>query len=293
MTNPTPPVSMLMHGSAGAGAVIPDDGWMTTTHLSFGRTGTGEPLLLLHGFGSTSADFTALIPELSAHFEVLTVDLPGHGDSPMIADRPSVAAITAAIENDLDTLGLPRVHILGNSLGGRIAIELARRGRALSVVSISPSGLGLPAERVHQGLLMVTSRLINQMRRPWLTDLSASPAGRALLLAGMRALPWRASREEALTMKGGFAEQRGFWPTLWNAIMIDVPTGLRDIDCPVVVAQGAMDVVGSGQTPRYTPLIPTARFVLLPVAGHAPHSDAPHTIVGMVRRTAAETAAAA
>lgn len=48
--------------------------------------------------------------------------------------------------------------------------------------------------------------------------------------------------------------------------MIDVPTGLGDIQCPVIVAQGAFDVVGSGQAPRYTPLIRNARFVLLPVA---------------------------
>jgi hypothetical protein len=50
--------------------------------------------------------------------------------------------------------------------------------------------------------------------------------------------------------EGGFAEQTGFWATLWNAIMIDVPTGLDRIDCPVIVAQGAFDVIGSGQTPR-------------------------------------------
>lgn len=201
-----------------------------------------------------------------------------------------MAALTDAVVADLDAHGLGRVHVLGNSLGGRVAIELARRHRALSVVAISPSGLGVPLERAHQGALMITARMINGLRYPWLDELSRTPAGRSVLLAGMRAMPWQASPAEALTMKGGFADQTGFWSTLWNAIMIDVPTGLDQIDCPVIVAQGTMDIVGSGQTPRYTPLIPGAHFTLLPAAGHAPQSDAPQTIIGLVHAAADRTA---
>ncbi len=164
---------------------------------------------------------------------------------------------------------------------------LACRHRALSVVSISPCGLGAPLERAHQGTLMITARMINRVRYPWLEELARTPAGRSLLVAGMRAMPWQASPAEALTMKGGFADQTGFWSTLWNAIMLDVPTGLDRVDCPVIVAQGAMDVIGSGQTPRFTPLIPGARFTLLPASGHAPQSDAPQTIIDLVRTAAA------
>ena len=259
---------------------------MAQPQLSYDRVGTGEPLLLLHGFGSTRADFTALVTDLAANFDVLSIDLPGHGASPMILGRPTVAALTDAIVADLDAHGLDRVHVLGNSLGGRLAIELARRHRALSIVSISPCGLGAPLERIHQGALMITARMLNRARRPWIDELSRTPAGRTALLAGMRSMPWQASPAEALTVKGGFADQTGFWSTLWNAIMIDVPTGLDKIDCPVIVAQGAMDIIGSGQTPRYTPLIPGARFTLLPGAGHAPQSDTPHTIIDLVRRAA-------
>jgi pimeloyl-ACP methyl ester carboxylesterase len=259
---------------------------VNTPFLGYDRAGSGEPLLLLHGFGTTRRDFAALAPELAQDFDVVSMNLPGHGTSPMIAGVPSVAALTDAVAADLDAHGLGRVHVLGNSLGGRVAIELARRGRTRSVVSISPSGLGLPAERAHQGTLMVISRLLNQTRRPWIDELSRTPAGRSMLLAGMRALPWQATPSEARAVRGGFAEQSGFWSTLWHAIMIDVPTGLGDIDCPVIVAQGAFDLVGSGQTPRYTPLIRDARFVLLPVAGHAPQSDTPQTIIDLVRRAA-------
>src|SRR6478752_2163031 len=115
--------------------------------LGYDRVGSGEPLVLLHGFGSTRDDFAALVPDLARDFDVLSIDLPGHGDSPMIQDRPSVAALTDAVATDLDAHGLDGVQVLGNSLGGRIAIELACRHRALSVVSISPCGLGAPVER--------------------------------------------------------------------------------------------------------------------------------------------------
>ncbi|MGS0684907.1 alpha/beta fold hydrolase [Nakamurella sp. GG22] len=260
---------------------------MSRPILGYDRYGAGEPLVLLHGFGSTRDDFAALVGDLAEDFEVLAIDLPGHGSSPMIAERPSVAALTDAVEADLDAHGLGRVHVLGNSLGGRVAIELARRDRALSVVAISPSGLGVPLERAHQGAMMITSRMINRARYPWLEVLARSPAGRSALLAGMRALPWQASPAEALTMKSGFADQTGFWTTLWNAIVVDVPTGLHRISCPVIVAQGVLDVVSSGQTPRYTPLIPGARFVLLPGAGHAPQSDTPQTILELVGSAAA------
>jgi len=255
---------------------------MSNPVLDYDRVGSGEPLVLLHGFGSTRDDFAALTPDLARDFEVYSIDLPGHGNSPMITGRPSVAALTDAVEADLDAHGLGRVNILGNSLGARVGVELACRHRALSVVAISPCGLGTPLERSHQGTLMITARMMNRVRYPWLDGLSRTPAGRSALLAGMRAKPWQASPAEALTMKSGFAEQTGFWSTLWNAIMLDVPTGLDRIDCPVIVAQGAFDVIGSGQTPRFTPLIPGSRFTLLPAAGHAPHSDAPQTIIDLV-----------
>jgi pimeloyl-ACP methyl ester carboxylesterase len=255
--------------------------------LASDRAGRGEPLLLLHGIGSTRDDFSALLPPLAEHFDVLALDLPGHGGSPVGTWPPTVAALTDAVEADLDARGLGRVHILGNSLGARIGIELAVRHRARSVVALSPSGLGLPAERLHQGVLMATARTLTRTLRPLLGTLARTPAGRTALLAGMRARPWEASESEALAMRGGFADSTGFWSMLWWAVLQDVPTDLHRIDVPVLLAQGSVDVVGAGQTPRYLALIPGSRFRLLPAAGHAPQSDAADAILDLVRETSA------
>jgi pimeloyl-ACP methyl ester carboxylesterase len=253
--------------------------------LASDRAGRGEPLLLLHGIGSTRDDFSALLPPLAEHFDVLALDLPGHGGSPVGTWPPTVAALTDAVEADLDARGLGRVHILGNSLGARIGIELAVRHRARSVVALSPSGLGLPTERLHQGVLMATARTLTRTLRPLLGTLARTPAGRTALLAGMRARPWEASESEALAMRGGFADSTCFWSMLWWAVLQDVPTDLHRIDVPVLLAQGSVDVVGAGQTPRYLALIPGSRFRLLPAAGHAPQSDAADAILDLVRET--------
>jgi len=250
--------------------------------LSWLRSGDGEPLLVLHGLGSTRDDFAVLAPRLAQEYEVLSVDLPGHGESPPLVARPTVAALTDVVERDLDRFGYERVHVLGNSLGGRIALELARRHRARSVVALAPSGMGLPPERVYQSLALSGARVSLRRMRALIDPLSNSRPGRALLLAGLRAKPARASAAEARAVRGGFAESTGFWRMLLWAVLADVPAGLSEVDCPVVLAQGSRDLLSGGQTPRYLLLVPGSTFHPLLRAGHAPQSDTPDVIIELV-----------
>jgi pimeloyl-ACP methyl ester carboxylesterase len=257
--------------------------------LSFTRSGSGRPLLLLHGMGSSRRDFAAVLPELSARFDVLNVDLPGIGKSTHLAKRPTIAAITDAVESTLDQQGVGRVHVLGNSLGARIALELARRGRALSVVAIAPSGMNVPQERVVQGIGMGMARIVMRTAQPVIASVSRSAVGRAALLAPLKARPWSTSREEAVGAREGFADSRDYWRTLVWALLLDVPRDLDRIDCPVTLVQGVADWVASGQTVRYLPMIPGSRFTPLLWAGHAPQSDRPRTIVRLVEEAAGLT----
>jgi pimeloyl-ACP methyl ester carboxylesterase len=264
-----------------------------TLQLFWDRAGSGEPLLLLHGIGSTHDDFVALRPRLEAEYRVLAPDLPGHGRSAALPHRPTIAAIADAIEADLDELGTRRVHVLGNSIGARVALELAARGRARSVVAISPSGLNTPAERLHQAALMSGHRLILRRLRSVVPVAARTALGRSVLLAGLRSAPWLSSEPEALALREGFAEADAFWQMLWWGIVADVPSGLDRIDCPVVLAQGTADLVAVGQTPRYLAAVPGARFVPLPLAGHAPQSDTPSLILRLVHQAIAAASPAA
>jgi pimeloyl-ACP methyl ester carboxylesterase len=263
-----------------------------TAPLSFTQSGAGEPLLLLHGWGASRRDFSAVLPALTERFDVLNMDLPGAGRSPHLPERPTVAAIADAVERTLDGADVGRVHVLGNSLGARVAIELARRGRARSVVSIAPSGLNVWPERVFQGTGMAVARLVGRTVSPLIGPLSRSAVGRTALMLPLKARPWATSEEEGLGLREGFADSRDYWRMLLWGLLLDVPRGLGHIDCPVLLVQGTADWIAMGQTVRYLPLVPRSRFRPLLAAGHAPQSDRPGTIVELVERTAREAGAA-
>src|SRR5947199_6284596 len=112
--------------------------------LAFDRTGDGDPLLLLHGTGSSRGVWKPVVPLLAREREVIVLDLPGHGDSPEIARiARTPIGYAPVVAETLDRLGLGSVDVAGNSMGGWTALELAKLGRARSVVALGPAGLWL------------------------------------------------------------------------------------------------------------------------------------------------------
>ena len=114
--------------------------------LAHSRTGTGPPLVLLHGIGLDRATWDPVVPILAREREVIAVDLPGFGESPVArrarprsrrSPRPSRSSASSARTWP------------GNSLGGGIALELGRRGWARSVCAISPIGFAAGRERAY------------------------------------------------------------------------------------------------------------------------------------------------
>jgi pimeloyl-ACP methyl ester carboxylesterase len=271
---------------AGVDALAPvtDNGLLPST-----RRGSGDTLLLLHGLGSTRDDFDRILPSLAMTYDVVAVDLPGQGEAPGTDRHPRIGVLADALEADLDARGLARVHILGNSLGGRLALELGRRHRARSVVAIAPSGLSVVPERMYQLAGMVIMASAVRVARPVLPAASTRRAARSVFEAGLRLRPWRTTKCEFDAFVAGFGSEH-FWRLLWWAIATDVPTRLGEIDCPVLLVQGAGDWVAAGQTVRFLPCIADARFRLLPFAGHAAHGDLPGHVVDLVHETVARAA---
>jgi pimeloyl-ACP methyl ester carboxylesterase len=255
--------------------------------LAVTRSGTGPPLLLLHGIGSARQDWTSLLPHLTPDFDVLAVDLPGHGESAPVAGRPTVGALTDALETELDARGLQTVHVYGNSLGGRLALELARRGRARSVVAVAPSGTSVLPERLYQLTGLAAARLTARALRPALPAIARHRVPRSLLMTGLRAQPWKATDRELLALRQGFGSSPDFWSQLLWALLLDVPLGVRELDCPVTFAQGLFDPVAPMQTPRFAAYVRGSTLALLRSSGHAPHSDQPELLARLVRETAA------
>jgi pimeloyl-ACP methyl ester carboxylesterase len=248
------------------------------------RSGAGPPLLLLHGIGATHHDFDRVCGPLSERFDVLSVDLPGHGRSPRLGQTPTVAALTDELESHLDDCGVETAHVLGNSLGGRLALELAARGRARSVTAIAPFGPATPVERIAQGTVLATAGIVMMGLRPVSSRLARRWWGRSVLLAGVRMRPWAASPVEAASFAWATGS-RGYWQTL-VANAADVPFDVVAIRCPVALAQGVGDWISGAQTVRYQALVPGATMTWLTGAGHVAQSDAPDSVVELVCATA-------
>lgn len=106
------------------------------------EAGSGKPLVMLHGLGATKVEFLPSVPALAPHFRTIAIDLPGFGDS----DKPFPAAYDARffarwVAATLDALGLDRTHLLGHSMGGRVALEVGMRhtDRIERLVLMTPS----------------------------------------------------------------------------------------------------------------------------------------------------------
>jgi pyruvate dehydrogenase E2 component (dihydrolipoamide acetyltransferase) len=106
--------------------------------------GSGPDCLLLHGFGSDRLSWIGNVPALEPAVTVHVVDLPGHGDSRADVGSGSPAALTDWVEAAIETQGIRRLHLVGHSLGGGVALLLARRRPDLvhSLTLIAPAGLG-------------------------------------------------------------------------------------------------------------------------------------------------------
>src|SRR5215210_4949984 len=106
------------------------------------RAGEGETLVLVHGFTATWKCWKPVLADLVPRFDVFAPTLHGHDGGPAVPDGPAHTIGEAAnhLETLLDEQGIETAHFAGNSMGGALSLELAKRGRARSVVAISPGG---------------------------------------------------------------------------------------------------------------------------------------------------------
>jgi pimeloyl-ACP methyl ester carboxylesterase len=248
------------------------------------RAGAGPPLLLIHGLGLTWRCWKPVLPGLERAHEVVAVDLPGFGAAPGLdGTPPTIDALCDRVEADLDREGLDAVHVAGNSLGGWVALELARRGRGRSVVAFAPAGLELPPERAYVISLNETMRLRAKAAAPVADLVAARPVSRTALLGPMRSRPWRVPREDAAAEIRDFAHSPGFQATLRCTIAARAATGLRDVTVPARVCSGTRDVMlGAFTAPRFAAAIPQADLWPLPGCGHVPMVDDPARVVAAI-----------
>ena len=158
--------------------------------LHYERLGTGQPLLMVHGLGANLRTWDPLLAALRGSRELILVDLPGHGKSSPLAGRQTIDAYADALASFVQSQGLETADLVGSSVGGRLVLELARRGIGRHCLAIDPGGFWYGWEtRWFHWTLAASIRLV-RLLRPFHTGLSRHAFTRTLLLAQLSARPW-------------------------------------------------------------------------------------------------------
>lgn len=261
--------------------------------INYHREGEGPPLVLLHGVGHHWQAWRAVIALLACDFDVIACDSPGFGRSaPLPASvEPTILAYVDAFEWFFAELGLERPHVAGNSMGGAIALELARHRAIRSVSAFSPAGFWTPAELRFCQLSLRALVRIPQAVRPAIEALARTRPGRVALFSQSFGYPARLPAAEAVaTLRDAWAS-----PALSGALdafrhyRFGAPQQLRST--PVTIAWGNRDFLLPYrlQAPRARAMLPWATHVTLG-AGHVPFFDDPAAIAQVIRASARSAA---
>jgi len=246
--------------------------------LAYVRRGSGPPLVLIHGIGSQWQMWQPVLDRVSREREVVALDLPGFGDSDEHRARPTVEALASAVAEFLDGIGLAGAHAAGNSLGGAVALAMARMGEARSACVLSPAGFGNMREGRYARAVLLESRRAAKLAEPHAELLCKGAARRALAFSHLAARPWRIPPDEAAGALRNLAQCPGFETTL--VALEDHNFGGPAPTCPVNVAWGEKDrlLLYSRQSARAKRLLPDARHVTLTGCGHVPTWDDPEQV---------------
>lgn len=279
----------MEHNGGGPVAVEPGTaGWLD--QLDVHRGGSGEPLVLIHGIGHTWRGWAPMLPGLEQRFQVLAPDLPGYGYSPPLRDGvpPTPENLADAIEALMDVEGLDRPLVAGNSLGGWIALILARRGRARAAIGLSPAGMwtqreGAWAKAVLRGMRSAAAG-------PLPDGVLRSAVGRTIFAGPGFGRPWRVDPAVLPEQRHLLANAPAFEATLQSADQHQI-AGLPDIAVPVLLLWGTRDIILlPRQGPRFERYIPDAELKFLEGCGHVPMSDDPDLLVREIAEFANRTA---
>jgi pimeloyl-ACP methyl ester carboxylesterase len=239
---------------------------MPTIHVNgvdlyYETHGSGEPVLLVHGLGSSTEDWEPQIPDLSKQFEVIAFDVRGHGRSSKPKQRYSVklfADDTAAL---IRALGIGPAHVVGISMGGMIAFQLAVDAPELlrSLVIVN-SGPAMPIRTFSQRMMIWTRVAIVRIR-------GMRTMGK-VLADKLLPKPEHAALRAAFIERWAANDPRAYLSALHGLVNWGVMERLGDIACPVLVLSADQDYTPIPVKQAYTAMMKHAELVVVEDARH-------------------------
>ncbi|MGI5183528.1 alpha/beta fold hydrolase [Dactylosporangium sp. CA-152071] len=247
------------------------------------EAGTGEPLVLMHGTGGHLEAYARNVPALAGRFRVIAYDFPGHGRTTLATRDLEIADYTTHLHGLLDTLGVERAHLSGESLGGWVAVKFAAAhpDRVARLVLNTPGGT------------MATPEVMERIRT--LSQAAAddpTPERIRARLAWLMAEPASVT-EELVAIRQAIYAQPGFAASMRHLLCLQdpdirrrnliTPAELGAVTAPTVVVWTSDDPSGPAAAGlEMAEQLPHGRFALIDRAGHWPQWEQPdafHRIV--------------
>ena len=253
--------------------------------------------MCLHGFLDTWRTWELVLGALERHHDVLAPTLPGHAGGPPLEGEVSYTLMADAIERAMDDAGFQTAHIVGNSLGGHVALQLAARGRARSVVAFAPAG-GWAADDDSLAQTLASQATLHEQAKasaPHAEAIVASAEGRRratqLIVSNFEHIPADLIAHQML----GIASCTGAPAMIEYGLRQGY--GLLDaerIACPVRIVWGTADRLlpwPSAAARLRDEWLPHADWVELDGIGHCPPLDVPLEAAQLILGFAAQASA--
>lgn len=263
---------------------------MLLSELAHDRKGSGETVVLIHGIGHRRQAWYPVFETLAESYDVIAVDLAGFGES---APYPRGAPYTmdnacSDLAANFELWGVERPHVVGNSLGGAIALELGARKLVSSVTALSPAGFFGRVDRYQALGILGGLKSLSRLPDPVLKQVARHKAGKLIVGGTLYAHPFRHDEETTYGDSVGLKRGPAFWPVARQGI------GYRfreEVRVPTTVAWGTKDLIlPYRQAKRAAEQLPKAEHVALEGAGHVPMVDAPAEVVALIGETVAQGA---
>jgi pimeloyl-ACP methyl ester carboxylesterase len=235
------------------------------------------PLVCLHGFMDTARTWELALPALEREHEVLAPALIGHYGGPRVEGELDAEVLADGVERAMDDAGFETAHIAGNSLGGYLALKLAQRGRARSVVAFAPAGGW--TDDSWRSTLALQARIHEQTKlaAPRADAILSTPEGRrratAYITVNYEHIPVDLLTHQLL----GVAACDAVQPAIESANRSGWPLDVERVTCPLRIVWGSEDRLLPWPTAaeRYRAALPNADWVVLDGVGHCPQLDVP------------------
>jgi pimeloyl-ACP methyl ester carboxylesterase len=236
-------------------------------------------MVCLHGFTDTWRTWELVLGALERRHDVLALTLAGHAGGPPLPAGESEEELLDAIERSMDEAGFETAHLVGNSLGGYLALQLAARGRARTVVALAPAGGWMAEDDSHLEMLGYFTEMKELLRAvaPQAESLLALPEGRRRATL-TRTVRYEHIPDELLAHQmRGVAACDGAEALVGSARRGGWQLDAAAVGCPVRVIWGTEDrlLPWPAAAARYRAELPQADWVVLEGVGHCPQLDVP------------------